>query len=90
MALDSSERADLEDLAETQGVASDPEDLAGRTGPVDRGDSPADMALWVFTDSLQDRVICEARVCLIGRSRSVDQDCLPFVGVAEPQTVRLM
>ena len=44
VALDSSERADLEDRAETRGVPVKPNDVANRTGPVDRGDPLADLA----------------------------------------------
>ena len=41
--VDPSERVDLEDRVETRGIPSDPEDLADRTGRVDRGDSSADL-----------------------------------------------
>ena len=83
VAVDSSEQVDLEDLVETRGVPSDPEDLADRTGPVDCRDPPADLVERVPTDSVPDRVIFAARGSLIGEIGSVDLDRLPVGRVAE-------
>ena len=81
--MDPSERVDLEDCVETRGIPSDPEDLADRTGPVGRGDPPADLALGVSTDSVPARVSFEVRGRLIWRPGSVELDRLPVVAVAE-------
>ena len=81
--MDPSERVDLEGRVETRGIPSDPEDLADRTGPVDRGDSPADLALGVSTDSVPARVSFAVRGRLVERPGSVDLDRLPVGAVAE-------
>ena len=73
----------MEDRVETRGIPSDPEDLADRTGPADRGDLPADLALGVSIDSVPARVIFAVRERLIGRPGSVDLDRLPVGAVAE-------
>ena len=78
-----SERVDLEDRLETRDIRSDTEDLADRTGPVDRGDSPADLASGVSTDSVPARVSFAVRERLIGRPGPVDLDRLPVNAVAE-------
>ena len=81
--MDPSERVDLEGRVATRGIPSDPEDLADRTGPADRGDSPADLALGVFTESVPARVSFAVRARLIGRPGSVDLDRLQVGAVAE-------
>ena len=73
----------MEGRVETRVIPSDPEDLADRTGPVDRGDSPADLALGVSSYSVPARVIFAERERLIGRPGSVDLDRLPVGAVAE-------
>ena len=67
----------------TRGIASDPEDLADRTGPVYRGDSPNDLVLGVSTDSVPARVSFAMRGRLVGRPGSVNLDRLPIGAVAE-------
>ena len=64
--MDPSERVDLEGRVETRDISSDPEDLADRTGPVDRGDSPAELALGVSTDSVPAGASLAVRGRLIG------------------------
>ena len=81
--MDPFERVDLEGSVETRGIPSYLEDLADRTGPVDRGDSPADLALGVSTDSVPARVIFAVRARLIRRPGPVDMDRLPVCAVAE-------
>ena len=81
--MDPFERVDLEGSVETRGIPSYLEDLADRTGPVDRGDSPDDLALGVSTDSVPARVSFEVRGRLIWRPGSVELDRLPVVAVAE-------
>ena len=78
-----SERGDLESSVETRGIPSDPEDLADRTGPADRGDSPADLALGVSTNSVPARVSFAVQGRLIGRPGSVDLDRLLVGAVAK-------
>ena len=73
----------MEGRVETRVIPSDPEDLADRTGPVDCGDSPADLALGVSNDSVPARVIFAARGRLIGRTGFVNLDRLPVGAVAE-------
>ena len=68
---------------ETRDIPSDPEDLTDRTGPADRGDSPADLALGVSTDSVPPRLSFAVRGRLIGRPGSVDLDRLSVGAVAE-------
>ena len=81
--MDPSERVDLEGRVETRGIPSDPEDLAYRTGSIDCGDSPADLALGVSTDSVPSRVSFAVRGRLIGRPGSVDLGLFPVGAVAE-------
>ena len=81
--MDPSERVDLKGRVETRGIPSDPEDLADRTGPVDRGDLPDDLALGVCTDSVPACVSFEVRGRLIRRPGPVDMDRLPVCAVAE-------
>ena len=81
--MDPSERVDLEGRVATRGIPSDPEDLADLTGPVDRGDSTADLALGVSVDSVPARVSFAVRGRLIGRPGPVDLDRLPVDAVAE-------
>ena len=81
--MNSFERVDLEDRVETRGIPSDSEDLADRTGPSDRGDSPADLALGVSRDSVPARGSFAVRGRLIGRPGSVNLDRLPVGAVVE-------
>ena len=67
----------------TRNIPSDPEDLAYRTGPVDRGDSLVDLALGVSTDSVPARVSFAVRGRLVGRPGSVYLDRLTAGAVAE-------
>ena len=85
MALDSSERDNLEDRAETRGVPVQPNDVADCTGRVDCGGPPADLAEEVATDFVPDRVIFAAQGRLIRISGSVDLDLLFVGGVAESE-----
>ena len=81
--MDPSERVDLEDRLKTRVIPSDSEDLADRTGPAYRGDSPADLTLGVSTDSVSAQVSFAVRGRLIGRPGSVNLDRLPVGAVAE-------
>ena len=83
VAVDSSERVDLEDRVETRGVPSDRGDLADQTGPVDCRDPSADLVEGLSTDSVPDCVIFAARGSLIGGLGSVDLDRSPVCVVAE-------
>ena len=74
--MDPSERVGLADRVETRGIPSDQEDLADRTGPVDRGDSLDDLALEVSTDSVPARVSLAVRGRLVGRPGFVGLDPL--------------
>ena len=76
--MNPSKRVDLEGRVATRGIPSDPEDLADRTGLVDREDSPTDLALGVSTDSVPARVsFAVLRRLIGGRSGPVDMDRLP-------------
>ena len=66
---------------------SDPADVADRTGPVDRGDSPADLALRVSTDSVPACVRFAVRGRLVGRPGPVNLDRLPVGAVAIAEAV---
>ena len=83
MTLDSSERADREDRAETGDAPVNPDKVANSTGPVDRGDPLDDLTEGVSTASVPDRVIFAARGRLIGKWDSVDLDRLLVGVVAE-------
>ena len=67
VALDSSERAGLDQCADIRDVSSNPEDLIYRTGPVDRRDPPADLTGGITTDSVPERAIVAARGHFIER-----------------------
>ena len=81
--MDPSERVDLDGRVETRGVPEYPKDLADCTGPVDRVDSQADLALGVSTDSVPARVSFAVRGRLVGRPGSVYLDRLTAGAVAE-------
>uniref|UniRef100_A0AAV1VNA2 Uncharacterized protein n=1 Tax=Peronospora matthiolae TaxID=2874970 RepID=A0AAV1VNA2_9STRA len=83
VAVNPFEPIDLEGRIETRVIPSDPEDLADSTGSADRGDSLADLALEVSTDSVPACVRFAVRGRLIGRPGSVDLDRLPVGTVAE-------